>query len=288
MKLARFKKLGATAYGIVDNETITTITPGATAEYAVACVDLLHALANGDTPEAAGWSHGPSYAMADVTLLAPLARPGKIIGVGRNYEDHATEMAVEPPDVPKIFFKWPGAVIGPDEAIRHTPDIVQLDHEVEIAVVIGKLARYVARDNALRHVAGLTIVNDVSERALQMMPKAGSTSLGKSLDTFCPMGPWIVTLDEVGDLNDLELSCWVNGERVQHGHTAQMIFRIPFLIEYLSRFITLEPGDVIATGTPSGVGMYRTPPTWLQPGDTVRLAVSRIGALENPVVAAPG
>lgn len=283
MKIARFKNKAQVALGIVEGDEIISLCPSEpSGEDSFGA--LLAVLASGNSPMSAGWRRGISFALGQVKLLAPVARPGKIIGIGRNYFDHASEMAVETPEVPKVFFKWPGSVIGPNDTIQQTEAIKQLDHEVEIGVVIGKQCRNVSRIQAARHIAGLTIVNDVSDRALQMMPKAGSTSLAKSLDTFCPMGPWLVTLDEIGDFTDLTLECFINGQQVQFGSTAQMIFPIPVLIEYLSRYITLEPGDVIATGTPSGVGMYRVPQTWMKPGDTVTLRVSQIGTLENHVV----
>lgn len=288
MKIARYQHANRIGFGFVDEDRIVGITPGpkisaATDPFAA----LLAALANHVTPETAGWvrTGEPPLPIEKVRLLAPVERPGKIIGVGRNYVDHANEMAVELPDVPKIFFKWPGSVIGHGADIHHTSAIRQLDYEVEIAVVIGKTARNVSRSEAARHIAGLTIVNDVSERKIQMMPKSGSTSLAKSLDTFCPMGPWLVTLDEVGSLDDIVLECHVNDELVQRGRSGQMIFPIPVLIEYLSQYFTLEPGDVIATGTPSGVGMFRDPPRWLKPGDRIRMDVAGIGTLLNRVVA---
>ena len=286
MKIARYLHANRIGFGIVDKDRIVGITPSVQAPAATDPVAaLLDALASHATPETAGWVRTGEVLLSQVRLLAPIERPGKIIGVGRNYVDHASEMAVELPDVPKVFFKWPGSVIGHDDAIRHTSAIRHLDYEVEIAVVIGKTARNVSRSEATRHIAGITIVNDVSERAIQMMPKSGSTSLAKSLDTFCPMGPWLATLDEVGSLDDIPLECRVNEELVQQGHSGQMIFPIPVLIEYLSQYITLEPGDVIATGTPSGVGMYRDPPLWLKPGDQIRMDVGGIGTLLNRVVA---
>jgi 2,4-diketo-3-deoxy-L-fuconate hydrolase len=289
MKIARYLHANRIGFGIVDKDQIVGITPspqipGETDPLAT----LLAALASDAIPESAGWGRTGEAPLPieKVRLLAPVERPGKIIGVGRNYVDHASEMAVELPDVPKIFFKWPGSVIGHGEEIHHTSAIRQLDYEVEIAVVIGRTARNVSRSDAARHIAGLTIVNDVSERRIQMMPKSGSTSLAKSLDTFCPMGPWLVTLDEVGSLDNIVLECRVNDELVQRGHSGQMIFPIPVLIEYLSQYFTLEPGDVITTGTPSGVGMFRDPPRWLKPGDRIRMDVAGIGTLLNRVVAA--
>ncbi|MGI4982346.1 MAG: fumarylacetoacetate hydrolase family protein [Janthinobacterium lividum] len=287
MKLARIKRNGVVQFAIVSSDHVIALEPPATIAPDAAQTSLLALLTDQVSPLDVGWKARESLPLEAVRLLAPVGRPGKIVGVGRNYLDHASEMAVEIPAVPKMFLKWPGAVIGPDDDIHHTHRIKQLDHEVEVALVIGKPARDVTREHAGAYIAGLTILNDVSERAIQMMPNAPSTSLAKSLDTFCPMGPWLVTLDEIGSIDDITLECHVNGERVQHGHTSQMIFSMPVLVEYLSHLMTLEPGDVIATGTPSGVGMYRTPPVWLQPGDTVSLRVSGIGTLTNKVVSVP-
>ncbi|SDV50739.1 fumarylacetoacetate hydrolase family protein [Chitinasiproducens palmae] len=288
MKIARYQHEGVIRYGVVESERLQALAaPGKDDDV----IRLLAALARGDAPEAAGWRRASAsgdrgVSFDEVTWLPPIALPGKIIGVGRNYDDHASEMAVETPDVPKLFMKWPGAMIGHQGEIRHTAEVRQMDYEVEVAVVIGKTARHVPVEAATQYIAAFTILNDVSERALQMMPKANSTSFGKSLDTFCPIGPWLVTRDAMPALDDITLQCWVNGERLQHGHTSRMIFDIPTLIAYLSRFITLEAGDIIATGTPAGVGMFRKPPRWLQPGDAIRMEVSGIGTLENRVVAA--
>jgi len=218
--------------------------------------------------------------LADIELLAPLPRPGKIVAIGRNYREHATEEGVEPPVAPLIFAKWPGAVIGPGAEIRWDPALTaQVDYEAELAVVVGRRARRVSIADALDHVFGYTAVNDVSARDLQFGD--GQWVRGKSLDTFCPMGPAIVTADEITDPQDLAISCTVGDERLQAARTSAMYFGIAEIISYCSQSFTLEPGDVIATGTPGGVGVFRDPPRFLRDGDRVVVEIERIGRLEN-------
>jgi 2-keto-4-pentenoate hydratase/2-oxohepta-3-ene-1,7-dioic acid hydratase in catechol pathway len=213
-------------------------------------------------------------------ILAPLARPGKIVAIGRNYREHTTEEGVEPPPAPLIFAKWPTAVVGPGAAIEWDPALTtQVDYEAELAVVIGRRARHVRAEDALDHVLGYTCLNDVSARDLQFGD--GQWVRGKSLDTFCPMGPALVTADEIGDPGDLAISCWVGDERVQDARTSQMYFGVAEIVSYCSRSFTLEPGDVIATGTPGGVGVFRDPPRFLADGDRVAVEIERIGRLEN-------
>jgi 2-keto-4-pentenoate hydratase/2-oxohepta-3-ene-1,7-dioic acid hydratase in catechol pathway len=218
--------------------------------------------------------------LAAAKLLAPLTRPGKIVAIGRNYREHATEEGVDPPPAPLIFAKWPSAVIGPGAEIRWDPALsAQVDYEAELAVVIGRRARDVAVGDAIGFVFGYTCLNDVSARDIQFGD--GQWTRGKSLDTFCPMGPAIVTGDEVGDPQDLAIACSVNGDRLQDSRTAAMYFGIAEIISYCSRSFTLEPGDVIATGTPGGVGAFREPPRFLADGDRVVVEIERIGRLEN-------
>ncbi|NWF69928.1 MAG: fumarylacetoacetate hydrolase family protein [Chloroflexi bacterium] len=221
------------------------------------------------------------YPLADVQLIAPL-RPGKIIAIGRNYVEHAQELSHDVPSAPIIFAKFPSSVIGHGETIAWRSSITQkVDWEGELAVVIGKKARDVSEADAYKHVFGYTIANDVSARDLQLEIDAQWTR-GKSLDTFCPMGPYIITPDEVPDPHTLTVKTLVNDEVVQDGKTELMIFKIPHLIAYCSRMFTLEPGDVILTGTPSGVGHGRKPPMYLKDGDTVTVSISSIGELRNP------
>jgi 2-keto-4-pentenoate hydratase/2-oxohepta-3-ene-1,7-dioic acid hydratase in catechol pathway len=218
--------------------------------------------------------------LAEAELLAPLPRPGKVVAIGRNYREHTTEEGVDPPAAPLIFAKWPSAVVGPDAEIRWDPSLTtQVDYEAELAVVIGRRARGVTVEAAPGHVFGYTCLNDVSARDLQFGD--GQWTRGKSLDTFCPIGPQIVTADEIGDPQDLAISCAVNGERLQESRTSAMCFGIAEIIAHCSRGFTLEPGDVIATGTPGGVGAFRDPPRFLADGDRVVVEIERIGRLEN-------
>jgi 2,4-didehydro-3-deoxy-L-rhamnonate hydrolase len=218
-----------------------------------------------------------------LALLAPVPRPGKVVAIGRNYRAHTDEEGVEPPPSPLIFSKWPSSVVGPGADIRWDPALTaQVDYEAELAVVIGRRARRVSERDALDYVAGYTCLNDVSARDLQFGD--GQWTRGKSLDTFCPMGPALVTADEIGDPQDLAICCTVGDERVQDGHTSQMYFGVAQIVSHCSEAFTLEPGDVIATGTPSGVGVFRDPPRFLKAGDVVTVEIERIGRLMNTCV----
>ena len=221
----------------------------------------------------------------EVTLLAPIAAPEKYLGVGLNYADHIEETGLEKPDFPAIFNKQSSCVVGPNEAI-HRPKISEkLDYEGELAFVIGKTCRHVPASEAHKVIAGYTIVNDVSVRDWQI--KAPTWTLGKSFDTHGPMGPWIVTEDEIPDPHALELKTWVNDELRQHSNTKHLIFDCYQLVETLSTVCTLKPGDVIATGTCSGVGVKMKPRGYMKPGDTVTIEIEGIGRLSNPVIEEP-
>jgi 2,4-didehydro-3-deoxy-L-rhamnonate hydrolase len=221
------------------------------------------------------------YPLAEVSLHAPL-RPGKIIAIGRNYAEHAKETGNEPPPRPLVFAKFPSSVIGPGEAITWSESITnEVDWEVELAVIIGRKARNVSEEDALKHVFGYTVANDVSARDLQLRTD-GQWTRGKSLDTFCPLGPIIVTRDDIEDPQNLNLSTKVNDEVMQDGNTKDMIFNIAYLIHYLSKNFTLEPADIILTGTPPGVGEGRDPKVYLKDGDTVTCSIDGIGELTNP------
>jgi len=211
-------------------------------------------------------------------LLPPLRRPDKIIALARNYAAHARETGSKVPTEPVVFCKTSHAIIGPDAPIEIPDGIGRVDHEVELAVIIGDTVREVRREDAYRHVAGYTILNDVTARDLQKKAIAAAHPwyLSKNLDTFCPIGPCIVTPDAVGNPMDLAIECQINGETRQKDRTSSMIFDIPVLIEYLSKLVTLEPGDVLATGTPEGIGP-------IEPGDTVTCIIENIGELVNPV-----
>lgn len=216
---------------------------------------------------------------AEVTLLAPVPRPGKIVCVGHNYHGHAS---ATPPTHPDIFAKFNNVVIGPGQPIVVTRVAEKVDWEGELAVVIGKCAKYVDQARALDFVAGYTIFNDVTARDFQN--RTTQWTLGKSFDTFGPMGPALVTKDEIPDPGVLELSLTLNGKEMQRANTRQLIFSIPFLIECITQAITLEPGDIISTGTPSGTGASQKPPVFMKPGDEVRVQIEKIGELANPIV----
>jgi 2-keto-4-pentenoate hydratase/2-oxohepta-3-ene-1,7-dioic acid hydratase in catechol pathway len=228
--------------------------------------------------------------LAHTRLMAPIPRPRKnILCLGLNYADHAAESSaargreISAPDHMVVFTKAVTSVTGPTDDIPYDKAVTnQLDWEVELAIVIGRPGRHIPPDQALRHVFGYTVVNDLSARDLQFRHK--QYFLGKSLDHGCPMGPWIVTADEIPDPQQLDLCCWVNGQLKQEGNTRQQIFSIAATIAGLSRSMSLEAGDVIATGTPAGVGFARTPPEFLQPGDLVECEVAGIGRLRNRIV----
>lgn len=218
--------------------------------------------------------------LSEAELLAPVPRPGKVVAIGRNYKEHAAEEGVEPPPAPLIFSKWPSSVIGPGQPIRWDPEYTtKVDYEAELAVVIGRRARHVSEEEALDHVLGYTCLNDVSARDLQFGD--GQWIRGKSLDTFCPMGPAIVTTADIADPQSLDITCRLRGEVVQHSSTSEMYFGVAEIISYCSRAFTLEPGDVIATGTPSGVGVWRDPPMLMGDGDEVEVEIEGIGTLVN-------
>jgi len=214
----------------------------------------------------------------------PVGQVGKLVCIGLNYTDHAAELGVEPPDDPVVFLKATSAINGPHDPVILPRGSQKGDWEVELGIVVGRRAKYVSEAQALRHVAGYTIVNDVSERALQL-ERSGQWTKGKSCDTFAPIGPWLVTPDEVGDVQALDLSVEVNGERVQSGTTARMIFPVARIVSYLSELMVLEPGDIIATGTPPGVGMGHKPPRFLKDGDEMVLRITGLGEQRSPVCA---
>jgi 2-keto-4-pentenoate hydratase/2-oxohepta-3-ene-1,7-dioic acid hydratase in catechol pathway len=214
-------------------------------------------------------------------LHAPIGDPGKFICIGLNYKDHAEETNNPIPKEPPIFPKWANAILDPAEPILRPRGSTKLDWEVELGVVIGKTARYVTRDNALDHVFGYTIVNDVSARDFQFV--TSQWAAGKIADTFAPVGPWIADRAEVPDPHVLDLKTWVNGALMQNGTTRNFIFDVRYLVSYLSGLLTLSPGDLIATGTPAGVGAGKKPPIFMTPGDSCRMEITGLGTLENPV-----
>ena len=215
----------------------------------------------------------------------PLAGVGKFIGIGLNYADHAAETGMPIPQEPIVFMKAISSLSGPDDPVMLPPGSKKGDWEVELGVVIGTRAQYVSEADAMDYVAGFCVVNDVSERGYQF--ESSQWDKGKGCDTFGPVGPWLVTRDEVIDVQRLDLYLELNGKRMQTGSTETMIFTVAQIVSYLSRFMTLEPGDIIATGTPPGVGVGRTPPRFLKAGDTLRLGIAGLGEQQQQVLAYP-
>ena len=289
MRIATFTSEGHRKVGLVspDGKTVTPLQlTQVQADSGV--LTLIESLAEGGSlPETAG----PAVNLSDVVLDAPLPKPRRNLWcVGRNYHAHAKELAAsvfkdnaaKADEWPIVFTKVPECVVGPHDDVLVPSEVsTQIDYEAELAVVIGKGGKNITRAAAMSHVFGYTVVNDVTARDVQM--RHGQWDLGKSFDTFCPMGPWIVTADEF-DGTKTRVRCWVNGELRQDGPTENMIFDIPTLIETISRGITLYPGDVIATGTPAGVGMGMSPPRYLRAGDVVRVEIDRLGAIENKFI----
>jgi 2-keto-4-pentenoate hydratase/2-oxohepta-3-ene-1,7-dioic acid hydratase in catechol pathway len=289
MRIATYRHQNRRAVGRLspDGQTLAAFELGAeeARRGALALVERL--AAGGALPPT-----GPAIPLAQVVLEAPLPRPRRnIFCIGKNYHEHAHEFAKSGfdssaaagavPDAPIIFSKVPECVTGPSTPILIDPRASEaIDYEAELAVVVGKGGRGISRAQALEHVFGYTIINDVTARDLQGRHK--QWLIGKSQDSFCPMGPWLVSADEI-DLADTALRCWVNGELRQDANTRALIFDVPTLIETLSRGLTLLPGDIIATGTPAGVGIGFDPPRYLRPGDVVRIEIAGIGVLENPV-----
>jgi 2-keto-4-pentenoate hydratase/2-oxohepta-3-ene-1,7-dioic acid hydratase in catechol pathway len=221
---------------------------------------------------------------SSVRLGAPICRPSKIVCIGLNYRDHAAETGQEVPKEPVIFFKATSSLVGPNDNVVIPKSATKLDWEVELAFVIGKEARYIAKQNALDHVAGYVLHNDYSERAFQL-ERGGQWVKGKSADTFAPLGPFLATRDEIPDPGHLSLWLTVNGVTRQKSNTEQMVFGVADLVSYVSQFMTLLPGDVISTGTPSGVGLGMKPPVYLKPGDVVALGIQGLGESQQEVLA---
>jgi len=221
----------------------------------------------------------------DIRLGPPIYKPSKIICIGLNYSDHATESKMQLPPEPVIFFKATTAIVGPNDDLIIPKNSKKTDWEVELAVVIGKKASYVDESVALNHVAGYLLHNDYSEREFQL-ERAGQWVKGKSCDTFAPLGPYLATQDEIADVNDLRLWLTVNGTMMQDGNTKNLVFKIPHLVSYLSQFMTLLPGDIISTGTPAGVGLGQKPePVYIKPGDVIELGIHGLGSSRQKAIA---
>jgi len=266
------------------------IRPGSLLEEGNLVVDL-SAVGYGDTlavvaagiqaPE--GGNTFTAYRLDEVWLHAPLLNPPRIFAIGLNYRDHAKESGMAIPTTPVVFFKLPTAIVGPGDPIVLPVNSTEPDYEAEFAFVIGHGGYRIAADDWRKHVYGYTIVNDVSARDVQFA--STQWSLSKCFPTFCPLGPAIVTADEIPDPHVLQIGLSIDGEQLQNSNTRELVFKIPELIEYLSSITPLLPGDIISTGTPPGVGLGRTPKRWLKPGETVTVTVEGLGALTNPVVA---
>jgi len=277
MRLVRFGRAGAEKPGLVDpdgvlrdlSRVVRDITP---ALLTPAGLRRLSALKVARLPAVKGRPR----------LGCPLAGIGKMVCIGLNYTDHAEEVQLPLPTEPTVFIKSPSALSGPSDPIVRPRGATKLDYEVELAAVIGREARYVDEARALSRVVGYCIVNDVSERAFQM-EHGGTTTKGKSADTFGPVGPWLVTADEIADPQGLRLWTTVNGERRQDGNTRHMVFPVRELVAYVSRFMSLQPGDLISTGTPAGVGHGARPPRYLQPGDVVEMGIDHLGVQRHVV-----
>ena len=287
MRLVTFYADGQPRLGAVQGDSIVDLA----AADASLPSDMVAFLSGGQAMldrarRAAQSSGGQRYSLAQTRLAAPIPRPPKVVAIGLNYSDHAAESGAALPKRPVVFAKFSTSVIGPGEPIQWSPQVTEeVDYEAELAVVIGQTARRVSVEDALRYVVGYTCANYVSARDVQSGSRsdAGQWVRGKSLDTFCPLGPALVTSDEVPNPGTLGIRCEVNGRVLQDSTTANLIFDIPTLVSFLSHSFTLEPGDVILTGTPPGVGFARKPPILLKPGDTVAVEVEGLGRLENPV-----
>lgn len=280
MKLLRFGPVGQEKPGLVDRHGRLRDLSGVVADIAgeVLLDDSLAALRAVD-PDTLPLVEG------EPRIGACVGRIGKFICVGLNYADHARETGKEPPAEPILFMKATSAVCGPNDDIEIPQGSTKTDWEVELGIVIGKRAKYVREADAIEHVAGYCTVNDVSERAFQS-ERGGQWTKGKSHDCFGPIGPWLVTRDEIADPQALDLWLEVDGTRRQHGSTRTMIFGVAELVAYISQFMTLEPGDIIATGTPPGVGLGQKPPIFLKPGQTVRLGVQGLGSQTQKTIPA--
>ena len=285
MKLATFTHRASTRLGVVENDQVIDLAVAAPALPR----DMIAFLAAGtpamDAARTAAAKPGGRLPLADVRLEAPVPRPGKFLAIGLNYADHVRESGMDRPWVPVFFNKQSTCVVGPYDAFHLPRASALLDYEGELAFVIGRRCRHVSRERAAEVIAGYCIVDDVSVRDWQL--RTPTMTMGKSFDTHGPMGPWLVTPDEVGDAHALDLRTWVNGELRQHSNTRELIFDCFAQVEHLSTAFTLEPGDVVTTGTPSGVGGAMQPPRFLTAGDVVRIEIERLGHIENAVVAEP-
>ncbi len=274
MKFLRYGNVGQEKPGVLDDQGQIRDLSGVIDDLSGAVLEDLPSVDPAKLPLVSG----------PPRIGVPVANVGKLICIGLNYADHAAEGGHPIPAEPIVFMKATSALIGPNDTVVLPRGSTKGDWEVELGIIIGKTAKYVTEQDAMDHVAGFTIVNDVSERHLQS-ERGGQWTKGKSCDTFGPVGPWLVTPDEVGDPQNLDLSCDVNGQRRQTGNTASMIFSVAHVISYLSHMMSLRPGDIIATGTPPGVGHGMKPPQFLKSGDVMDLAVQGLGRQRQNVLA---
>jgi 2,4-diketo-3-deoxy-L-fuconate hydrolase len=284
MKLLRFGLPGQEKPGLLDNDgqvrDLSAVIPDLSgASLAPDALARIAALDPASLPVVAG------VAQSDLRLGPCVAGTGKFVCIGLNYADHAAEAGVEVPSEPVIFGKWTSSIVGPDDDVQIPRGAEKTDWEVELGIVIGTPGSYIDEGDALAHVAGYCVVNDVSERAYQI-ERMGTWDKGKGCDTFGPVGPWLVTPDEAGDIDDLAMWCEVDGTRYQDGNTATMVYKVPYLISYCSQFMSLHPGDIISTGTPPGVGMGQKPPVYLKGGEVMHLGMTRLGTQTQRVLPA--
>lgn len=281
MRLVNFRHEGRVEFGVERDGYVRSLARagyGSDVQFFARGEEALEAARELDSAKDA-----EQIALSEVQLLAPVLEPGKILCVGLNYRDHAIESKMAIPEVPTIFLKLPNAVTGPSAEIVLPRNSSQPDYEAEFAAVIGRGGRNIRAEDWEQHVLGYTILNDVSARDVQLA--TSQWTLGKSFDTFAPMGPAIVTVDEIRDPHVLDIKLAIDGEVLQHSNTKHLIFKLPELIAHISAVVPLEPGDVISTGTPAGVGLGRTPQRWLKPGEEIVITIEGIGELRNRTVA---
>ena len=285
MKLVTFTQGGSTRIGILEGSSVIDLAVAAPQLPREMCAFLAAGAEALNAAKQAVSGGSGRLALAEVKLEAPILRPPKILAVGLNYKDHIAETGNKTPEVPMIFNKQSTSVLCSGGDIHLPRASEQLDYEGEFAVVIGRYCRHVPKNRAREVIAGYAIVNDVSVRDWQR--RVPTFTMGKSWDTHCPFGPWITTADEIADPHTLDLKTWVNGELRQSSNTGQLLFNAFDLVEHLSTAFTLEPGDVISTGTPGGVAAAMKPPKWLKAGDVVKIAIDKLGEIENRVIAEP-
>ena len=280
MKLLRFGERGSERPGLLDDTGMIRDLSGVITDVAGA------ALSPDSLARLAAIDPASLPAVEGTPRLGPcVTGTGKFVCIGLNYSDHAAETGAAVPPEPVIFGKWTSAIQGPDDDVVIPRGSQKTDWEVELGVVIGTEARYVDEADAMAHVAGFCLVNDVSEREFQI-ERSGTWDKGKGCDTFGPIGPWLVTRDEIGDFDNLAMFCEVDGYRFQDGSTATMVYKVPYLVSYCSQFMSLQPGDIISTGTPPGVGMGQKPPVYLKGGEVMRLGIDGLGVQTQKVVRA--